>query len=116
MSWIWEKSATWRTIVRTTRASTPAMVAFVGACTAGSVVLGASVQALSNPADDSKRREKLCRSAGLDAQVMGKVNKERLGVLLDAVKNKSLDEDRYRLALDGRTRGTSSGTSQVVVD
>ena len=39
-------------------------------------------------------------------------NKERLGVLLAEVQNKTDNEERYRLALDGQTKGTSSGSTR----
>ncbi len=41
-------------------------------------------------------------------------NKERLGVLLSEVEHKTDNEERYRLALDGQTKGTSSGTTRGV--
>jgi len=41
-------------------------------------------------------------------------NKERLGVLLAEVQNKTDNEARYRLALDGQTKGTSSGSTRGV--
>ena len=43
-----------------------------------------------------------------------KANKERLGVLLAEVQNKTDNSERYRLALDGKTRGTSSGSTRGV--
>jgi hypothetical protein len=42
------------------------------------------------------------------------VNKRRLGVLLGEVQRGEKGDERWKAALDGRTSGTTSGTSKGV--
>jgi len=65
---------------------------------------------------DEAKIAKLRRDAGLDTKIMQDVNKRRLGVLLEEVQrgDKQDDQARWIAALDGRTSGTTSGTSKGV--
>ena len=51
-------------------------------------------------------------TCGAHAAGRAQANKERLGVLLAEVQNKTDNEERYRLALDGQTKGTSAGSTR----
>ena len=42
------------------------------------------------------------------------VNKRRLGVLFDELQRGEKGEDRWKEALDGRTKGTTTGSSQGI--
>lgn len=42
------------------------------------------------------------------------MNKRRLGVLLEEVQRGEKGEERWKAALDGRTHGTTSGSSKGV--
>jgi len=114
MSFIWEKSPAWRRMVVRTRESRLAMLGFTACCFGIPCVLGLLTMGFTNPTDSTAREKLLRQRSGLDGQVLARVNKERLGVLLAEVHDKRPGEERWREALDGRTLGTSSGSSAGV--
>lgn len=71
MSWIWEKSPTWRWIVRGTRGNPLAMGAFtLTTMFAIPIGLGSLVMSGTNPEVDDAKMAKLRRDAGLDTKIM----------------------------------------------
>jgi len=71
MSWIWEKSSTWRWIVRGTRGNPLAMSVFTATTMfAVPIGLGTLVMNGTNPELDAAKIEKLRRDAGLDTKIM----------------------------------------------
>lgn len=120
MSWIWEKSATWRRIVAVTKQSPLAMAGFtVVACAVpyylGSLVMqgtnsemrgGVHEQRAGEP--QTPLEEKLRKRMTADHKLMARVNKERLAVLLGEVQRKEGGDERYAASLDGRSLGTHS--------
>jgi hypothetical protein len=71
MSWIWEKSSTWRWIVRGTRGNPLAMGVFTATTMfAVPIGLGTLVMNGTNPEMDAAKIEKLRRDAGLDTKIM----------------------------------------------
>ena len=71
MSWIWEKSSTWRWIVRGTRGNPLAMSVFT-ATTMFAVPIGLGTLVMNGtiPEMDAAKIEKLRRDAGLDTKIM----------------------------------------------
>jgi hypothetical protein len=127
MSFIYEKSRTWRRIVLITKQSPLAMAGFTAVMFAGSWYAGKFVmqgtngemqgpkdqQAAGVPQNDLEA--KLRRRMTIDHQVMARANKERLAVLLGEIQRKEGGEDRYKASLDGRSLGTHSrGTTTGV--
>jgi hypothetical protein len=119
MSFIWEASPLWRTIVRSTRDSTPLFLTFIASTLGASTLLWYGTQQFTNPDAqfDETHVQKLRAKSGLDARVVSDVNKQRLGVLLKEVSQRdgaSLEkqEKRWRDALDGRTTGDKDGTTK----
>ena len=118
MSFIWEASPLWRTIVRSTRDSRPLFFTFIATTIGASTLLWYGTQQFTNPDNlDEKAVAKLRAKSGLDARVVSEVNKQRVGVLLKEVSQRdgaSLDkqEKRWRDALDGRTTGDADGTTK----
>lgn len=76
--------------------------------------LGTLVMSGTNPEVDEAKIAKLRQDAGLDTKIMQDVNKRRLGVLLDEIQRGDKGEERWKAALDGRTAGTTSGSSKGV--
>ncbi|KAK2991829.1 hypothetical protein RJ640_006389 [Escallonia rubra] len=102
MSLLWEKSGTWRWMVRQTRDSKPFFFAFATVCGVVPGVIGYCVmQATSsrNPQLEAHLRQ----NARADSLMMGKVNKERLGEYLGELQRKENTNDRYVAALRGET-------------
>lgn len=60
-----------------------------------------------------EKEEELRRNMSMNNQVLSRVNKERLGVMLREIKEKNGDEERYRAALDGKSLGTHMGGTTV---
>ena len=117
MSFIWEASPLWRTIVRSTRDSRPLFFTFIASTFGASTLLWYGTQKFTNPQLDAHAMAKLRAKSGLDARVVSDVNKQRLGVLLKEVSQRdgaSLEkqEKRWRDALDGRTTGDKDGTTK----
>mmetsp|Transcript_8363 Transcript_8363/g.23581 ORF Transcript_8363/g.23581 Transcript_8363/m.23581 type:complete len:124 (+) Transcript_8363:81-452(+) len=106
------KSRAWRTVVALGKASPTFFAGFSACVLVGSYALGGLAMAGSNPEGDSRKEDRLRRRGGLDHQVMAKVNKERLQVLLDEVKERRGGSERYAKALNGESMGThTSGTT-----
>ncbi|CAA2953520.1 uncharacterized protein LOC111382256 [Olea europaea var. sylvestris] len=102
MSILWEKSGTWRWMVRKTRDSKPFFLAFATVCGVVPGVIGFCVMQLTssrNPDLEAKLRQ----SARPESLMMGKVNRERLGEYLGELKRKEDTNDRYVAALRGET-------------
>ncbi|KAL2475857.1 hypothetical protein Adt_36593 [Abeliophyllum distichum] len=102
MSILWEKSETWRWMVRKTRDSKPFFFAFATVCGVVPGVIGYCVMQLTssrNPDLEAKLRQ----SARPESLMMGKVNRERLGEYLEELKRKEDTNDRYVAALRGET-------------
>mmetsp|Transcript_22399 Transcript_22399/g.27005 ORF Transcript_22399/g.27005 Transcript_22399/m.27005 type:complete len:122 (+) Transcript_22399:139-504(+) len=118
MAFFYEKSSTWRYIVAVTKRSKLAMAVF--GVTAGVVIpygLCSGVMALTNPEETPEQLEKLRKGARQDHMVLARMNKERLATLLNEVnpetasESAEVSEKRYKMSLDGKTLGTSAGTS-----
>ncbi|CDP19344.1 unnamed protein product [Coffea canephora] len=102
MSFLWEKSRTWRWIVTKTRDSKPFFVAFATVCGVVPGVVGFCVMQLTN-SRSPELEAKLRQNARPDSLMMGKVNKERLGEFLGELQRKEDTNDRYVAALRGET-------------
>ena len=63
---------------------------------------------------DVTSRNILCVFSILSRKSQQDVNKRRLGVLLGEVQRGEGGEERWKAALDGRTSGTTSGSSKGV--
>lgn len=110
MSWLYEKSSTWRGIVQRTRSSNGAMYAFTAACLGVSAIAGVYTMRFSAP--NERQQQPIKQHASGDAGKVADANKERLQQLLDEVKTGgSVSDERYKMALQGRTKGTRVGTS-----
>lgn len=112
MAWLFEKSATWRHIVKATRDSPSKFLAF--GIVVGVVIPYIATDALislTNPEDEASRMKMLQKRQGVEAATMARVNKARLQTLLTEVQNQDQSQERYQASLDGRTLGTSSGSS-----
>lgn len=71
MSYIWEKSSTWRSIVRGTRGNPLAMSLFTAVTMfAVPIGLGTLVMNRTNPGMDDAKVAKLRAEAGLDTKIM----------------------------------------------
>nr|CAD1819095.1 unnamed protein product [Ananas comosus var. bracteatus] len=102
MSILWEKSPTWRWLVRRTRDSKPFFVAFATLCGVVPGVLGFCVmQATSSRTDQLEAH--LRSTARPESTMMGQVNKERLAEFLGELQRKQDTNDRYVAALKGET-------------
>lgn len=73
------------------------------------VGLGSLLMEATNP--EVVRVEELRGKLNMDSRVMARLNKERLAVLLEEVKNKDTSQERYASSLNGQTLGTKSSTS-----
>ncbi|XP_071730328.1 uncharacterized protein [Rutidosis leptorrhynchoides] len=102
MSFLMEKSSTWRWIVRQTRDSKPFFFCFASVCVVVPCVVGYYVMQATNSSNQHLESE-LRRNARPDTLLMGKVNKERLGEFLGELQRKEDTNDRYVAALKGET-------------
>ncbi|KAK9065522.1 hypothetical protein SSX86_014924 [Deinandra increscens subsp. villosa] len=102
MSILWEKSSTWRWLVRQTRDSKPFFFGFATVCAVVPCVVGYYVMQVTNSRNDQLEAQ-LRRNARPDTLLMGKVNKERLGEFLGELQRKEDTNDRYVAALKGET-------------
>ncbi|KAI3496594.1 hypothetical protein L1887_38959 [Cichorium endivia] len=102
MSFLWEKSSSWRWIVRQTRDSKPFFFAFATVCGVVPGAIGYCVMQLTNSSNEQLESE-LRRNARPDTLMMGRVNKERLGEYLGELQRKEDTNDRYVAALKGET-------------
>ncbi|KAK4398776.1 UNVERIFIED_CONTAM: hypothetical protein Sradi_6024600 [Sesamum radiatum] len=102
MSFLWEKSQTWRWLVTKTRDSKPFFFAFATVCGVVPGVIGYCVMQLTssrNPELEAKLRQ----SARPESMMMGRVNQERLAEYLGELQRKEDTNDRYVAALRGET-------------
>ncbi|CAH9085203.1 unnamed protein product [Cuscuta europaea] len=102
MSILWEKSQTWRWLVKRTKDSKPFFIGFATVCGVIPGLIGYTVMQLtssSNPELEAKLR----RDARPESLMMGKVNKERLADYLGELQRKENTNDRYVAALKGET-------------
>mmetsp|Transcript_25993 Transcript_25993/g.82916 ORF Transcript_25993/g.82916 Transcript_25993/m.82916 type:complete len:122 (-) Transcript_25993:141-506(-) len=111
MSWLYEKSSSWRRIVHVTRESAGMMGAFTAVCFVGAAAVGFMTMGVTDGRQQALEEKLKARGGGLTSQTMARVNKERLQVLLDDVKGGGKDSARYATSLDGRTLGTTHKTS-----
>ncbi|OVA06163.1 hypothetical protein BVC80_8865g22 [Macleaya cordata] len=93
---LWEKSETWRWIVRKTRDSRPFFIAFATVCGVVPGVIGYFWEILDGII---VFLEKLTDRD----QMMGQVNRERLAEYLGELQRKENTNDRYVAALRGET-------------
>ncbi|CAM6021245.1 unnamed protein product [Sphagnum balticum] len=102
MSFLFEKSATWRWIVASSKASKAFYATFAGVCLVVPWMLGHAVMSTTNRSQ-LELNEELRRRARDDSLAVGRVNKERLQQLLHEIQHKEDTEDRYAAALRGET-------------
>eukprot|EP01018_Ginkgo_biloba_P030786 Gb_38967 [translate_table: standard] len=102
MSFLFEKSATWRWIVRSSRASKPFFYTFATICGVIPGVIGYGVMQFTNVSSDKLAAE-LSKNAREESLMMAKVNKDRLAEFLGELERKENTEDRYVAALRGET-------------
>ncbi|KAK9266665.1 hypothetical protein L1049_001093 [Liquidambar formosana] len=102
MSILWEKSGTWRWIVRQTRDSKPFFLAFATICGVVPGVIGYGVMQLTNSRNE-QLEARLRQNARPESVMMGKVNQERLAEFLGELQRKEDTNDRYVAALRGET-------------
>ncbi|KAI4333255.1 hypothetical protein L6164_018088 [Bauhinia variegata] len=102
MSFLGEKSATWRWLVRRTRDSKPFFFAFATVCGVVPGVIGYCVMQLTNSRNEQLEAQ-LRKNARPETIMMGQANKERLAEYLGELQRKENTNDRYVAALKGET-------------
>ncbi|KAF9677033.1 hypothetical protein SADUNF_Sadunf08G0065300 [Salix dunnii] len=102
MSILWEKSGTWRWMVRKTKDSKPFFFAFATVCGVVPGVIGYFVMQTTN-SRNPEIEARLRQNARPDSLMMGKVNQERLAEYLGELQRKEDTNDRYVAALRGET-------------
>ncbi|KAH6768733.1 centrosomal protein [Perilla frutescens var. frutescens] len=102
MSFLWEKSQTWRWLVTKTRDSRPFFLGFATVCGVIPGVIGYCVMQFTS-SGNPELEAKLRHSARPESMMMGKVNQERLAEYLGELKRKEDTNDRYVAALRGET-------------
>lgn len=102
MSILWEKSETWRWIVRKTRDSKPFFLAFATVCGVVPGVIGYCVMQATNSRNQQLEAH-LRQNARPESRMMGQVNRERLAEYLGELQRKEDTNDRYVAALKGET-------------
>ncbi|KAM7526927.1 hypothetical protein LguiA_016829 [Lonicera macranthoides] len=102
MSILWEKSGTWRWMVRQTKESKPFFFAFATVCGVVPGLIGFCVMQLTNSSTPDLEA-RLRKNARPESLMMGKVNKERLAEYLGEVQRKEDTNDRYAAALKRET-------------
>ncbi|CAL1389817.1 unnamed protein product [Linum trigynum] len=102
MSFLWEKSETWRWLVRRTRDSRPFFFGFATVCGVVPGVIGYCVMQLTN-SRNPELELRLRQNARPDSTMMGRVNQERLAEYLGELQRKEDTNDRYVAALRGET-------------
>ena len=80
------------------------------------ITAGVLVMNATNPELDEATLKARRAATPMDARVVSDVNKKRLAMLLNEVKQGDAKggETRYKAALDGRTTGTTTGSSKGV--
>ncbi|KFK42343.1 hypothetical protein AALP_AA2G243900 [Arabis alpina] len=102
MSFLYEKSNTWRWLVRRTRDSRPFFFTFATVCGVIPGIIGYCVMQVTN-STNPELEARLRQSARPETVMMGKVNQERLAEYLGELKQKQDTNDRYVAALRGET-------------
>ncbi|XP_055814000.1 uncharacterized protein LOC129883369 [Solanum dulcamara] len=102
MSILWEKSGTWRWLVRRTKESKPFFIGFATVCGVIPGIIGFCVMSATNTRSP-ELEAKLRQNARPETLMMGKVNKERLAEYLGELQRKENTNDRYVAALKGET-------------
>ncbi|XP_073004885.1 uncharacterized protein [Typha latifolia] len=102
MSILWEKSQTWRWLVRQTRDSKPFFFTFATLCGVIPGVIGFCVMQATNSRNEQLEAQ-LRKNARPDSTMMAQVNKERLAEFLGELQKKQDTNDRYVAALRGET-------------
>ncbi|KAJ0256649.1 hypothetical protein HA466_0095770 [Hirschfeldia incana] len=102
MSFLYEKSNTWRWLVRKTRDSRPFFFTFATVCGVIPGIIGYGVMQATN-STNPELEARLRQSARPETTMMGKVNQERLAEYLGELKQKQDTNDRYVAALRGET-------------
>ncbi|CAL9122674.1 unnamed protein product [Musa textilis] len=102
MSMLWEKSETWRWLVRKTRDSKRFFFAFATVCGVVSGVIGCCVMQLTNTRNEQLEAH-LRHSARPESTMMGQINQERLAEFLGELQRNEDTNDRYIAALRGET-------------
>ncbi|KAF5733553.1 hypothetical protein HS088_TW17G01099 [Tripterygium wilfordii] len=102
MSMLWEKSETWRWIVRKTRDSKPFFLGFATLCGVVPGIIGYCVMQATNTRNP-ELEARLRQTARPESVMMGKVNQERLAEYLGELQRKEDTNDRYVAALRGET-------------
>ncbi|KAG6515020.1 uncharacterized protein LOC121970636 [Zingiber officinale] len=100
MSLLWEKSESWRWLVRKTRDSKPFFFFFAAACGVVPGVIGYCVMQFTNSRQEQLEAH-LRKTASPESTMMGQVNKERLAEFLGELQRKEDINDRYAAALRG---------------
>ncbi|CAH8330236.1 unnamed protein product [Eruca vesicaria subsp. sativa] len=102
MSFLYEKSDTWRWLVRKTRDSRSFFFTFATVCGVIPGIIGYGVMQVTN-STNPELEARLRQSARPETVMMGKVNQERLAEYLGELKQKQDTNDRYVAALRGET-------------
>ncbi|KAF4389030.1 hypothetical protein F8388_026759 [Cannabis sativa] len=102
MSILWEKSETWRWMVRKSRDSKPFFLAFATVCGVIPGIIGYAVMQATNSRNEQLEAQ-LRRKARPDTLMMGQTNRERLAEFLGELERKEDTNDRYVAALRGET-------------
>ncbi|KAF8103444.1 hypothetical protein N665_0188s0380 [Sinapis alba] len=102
MSFLYEKSDTWRWLVRKTRDSRSFFFTFATVCGVIPGIIGYGVMQATN-STNPELEARLRKSARPETVMMGKVNQERLAEYLGELKQKQDTNDRYVAALRGET-------------
>ncbi|XP_057765226.1 uncharacterized protein LOC130985990 [Salvia miltiorrhiza] len=102
MSFLWEKSQTWRWLVTKTRDSKPFFLTFATVCGVIPGIIGYCVMQVTS-SGNPELEAKLRQSARPELTMMSKVNQERLAEYLGELKRKENTNDRYVAALRGET-------------
>ncbi|CAH8356269.1 unnamed protein product [Eruca vesicaria subsp. sativa] len=102
MSFLYEKSDTWRWLVRKTRDSRSFFFTFATVCGVIPGIIGYGVMQVTN-STNPELEARLRQSARPETTMMGKVNQERLAEYLGELKQKKDTNDRYVAALRGET-------------
>ncbi|ESQ27180.1 hypothetical protein EUTSA_v10019255mg [Eutrema salsugineum] len=102
MSFLYEKSDSWRWLVRKTRDSRSFFFTFATLCGVIPGIIGYGVMQVTN-STNPELESRLRQSARPETVMMGKVNQERLAEYLGELKQKQDTNDRYVAALRGET-------------
>ncbi|KAF5468803.1 hypothetical protein F2P56_012923 [Juglans regia] len=102
MSILWEKSETWRWLVRRTKESKPFFVTFATICGVVPGIIGYAVMQLTN-SRNPELEARLRNNPRPETVMMGKANRERLAEYLGELQRKEDTNDRYVAALRGET-------------